>query len=181
MYHYWLRSSVYAMMFLSLIYVLLINHDNAYTPHFLKVWSRYFYKIYNFLYHLRVFVCNCLMYRLFLCFMADFKFHLTMAIWPYICFSKIDNKAALTRAMAISQYITWWRHLMETLSGLLDFCAGNSPVTGEFPAQRPVTRSFDFFFIRALNKRLSVVRLRKLVHLYYQWKCRVCVMRKSRD
>ena len=26
---------------------------------------------------------------------------------------------------------------------------GNSPVTGEFPAQRPVTRSFDVFFDRA--------------------------------
>ena len=32
-------------------------------------------------------------------------------------------------------------------------CAGNSPVTGEFPAQRPVTRSFDVFF--DLNKWLS--------------------------
>ena len=30
------------------------------------------------------------------------------------------------------------------------FCAGNSPVTGELPAQRPVTRSIDgFFFICA--------------------------------
>ena len=28
-------------------------------------------------------------------------------------------------------------------------CAGNSPVTGEFPAQSPVTRSFDVFFICA--------------------------------
>ena len=28
-------------------------------------------------------------------------------------------------------------------------CAGNSPVTGEFPVQRPVTRSFDIFFICA--------------------------------
>ena len=27
-----------------------------------------------------------------------------------------------------------------------DFCAGYSPVTGEFPAQMPVTRSFDIFF-----------------------------------
>ena len=35
---------------------------------------------------------------------------------------------------------------METFSALLAFCAGNSPVTGEFPAQRPVTRSFDAFF-----------------------------------
>ena len=35
---------------------------------------------------------------------------------------------------------------METFSALLSICAGNSPVPGEFPAQRPVTRSFDFFF-----------------------------------
>ena len=30
---------------------------------------------------------------------------------------------------------------------------GNSPVPGEFPAQRPVTRSFDVFFDLRLNKR----------------------------
>ena len=29
------------------------------------------------------------------------------------------------------------------------------PVTGEFPAQRPVTRSFDVFLDLRLNKRLS--------------------------
>ena len=34
-------------------------------------------------------------------------------------------------------------------------CTGNSPRTGEFPAQRPVTRSFDVFFDLRLNKRLS--------------------------
>ena len=49
---------------------------------------------------------------------------------------------------------TWWRHQMETFS-LLALCAGNSPVTGEFPAQRPVTPSFDVFFHLRLNKRLS--------------------------
>ena len=32
---------------------------------------------------------------------------------------------------------------METFSALLAICAGNSPVTGEFPAQRPVTRIWD--------------------------------------
>ena len=32
---------------------------------------------------------------------------------------------------------------------------GNSPVTGEFPSQRPVTRSSDVFFYLRLNKRLS--------------------------
>ena len=43
---------------------------------------------------------------------------------------------------------------METFSALLATSAGNSPVTGEFPAQRPVTRSFDVFFDLRLNKRL---------------------------
>ena len=49
----------------------------------------------------------------------------------------------------------WWRHQMETFSALLAICAGNSPVPGEFPTQRPVTRSFDVFFDLRLNKRLS--------------------------
>ena len=44
---------------------------------------------------------------------------------------------------------------METFSTSLVICAGNSPVTGEFPAQRPVTRGFDVFFDLRLNKRLS--------------------------
>ena len=35
---------------------------------------------------------------------------------------------------------------METFPALLAICAGNSPVSGEFPAQMPVTRSFDIFF-----------------------------------
>ena len=50
---------------------------------------------------------------------------------------------------------TWWRHQMETFSALLALCAGNSSVTGEFPSQRPVTRSFDISFYLCLNKRLS--------------------------
>ena len=44
---------------------------------------------------------------------------------------------------------------METFSAPLALCARNSPVPGEFPAQRPVTRSFDVFFNLCLNKRLS--------------------------
>ena len=32
---------------------------------------------------------------------------------------------------------------MEIFFALLAIYAGNSPVTGEFPAQRPVTRGFD--------------------------------------
>ena len=49
----------------------------------------------------------------------------------------------------------WWRHQMETFSALQALCAGNSPVTGEFFSQRPVTRSFEVYFDRRLNKRLS--------------------------
>ena len=45
---------------------------------------------------------------------------------------------------------------METLSALLAICAGNSPVPGEFPTQRPVTRSFDVFFYLRLDKLLSI-------------------------
>ena len=51
--------------------------------------------------------------------------------------------------------ILWWRHQMETFSALLAICAGNSPGTGEFLTQRPVTQSFDVFFDLRLNKRLS--------------------------
>ena len=51
--------------------------------------------------------------------------------------------------------VSWWRHQMETFSALLAICAGNSLVTGEFPTQRPVTRSFDILFDLRLNKRLS--------------------------
>ena len=49
----------------------------------------------------------------------------------------------------------WWRYQMEIFSALLDFCAGNSPVPGEFPTQRPVTRRFDVYFDLRPNKRLS--------------------------
>ena len=51
--------------------------------------------------------------------------------------------------------ISWWRHQMEIFSALLDLCVGNSPVTGEFRTQRPVTRSFDVFFDLHQNKRLN--------------------------
>ena len=57
-------------------------------------------------------------------------------------------------ANPIGMCSSWWRHHMETFSALLTLCAGNSPIAGEFPSRRPVTRSFDFFYL-GLNKRLS--------------------------
>ena len=41
------------------------------------------------------------------------------------------------------------------ISALLALCAGNSLAIGEFPSQRPLTRSFDVYFDLRLNKRLS--------------------------
>ena len=51
---------------------------------------------------------------------------------------------------AVHYDVIKWKH-----SALLALCAGNSPVTGEFPTQRPVTRSFDVFFDMRVNTRLS--------------------------
>ena len=48
-----------------------------------------------------------------------------------------------------------WCHQMETFSASLALCVGNSPVTVEFPTQRPVMWSFDVFFDLCLNKQLS--------------------------
>ena len=52
-------------------------------------------------------------------------------------------------------FVPWWRHQMESFPALLALCAVNSPVPGEFPSQRPVTRSFKVFFDLCLNKRLG--------------------------
>ena len=53
-----------------------------------------------------------------------------------------------------SKYLgTWWRHQMEPFSALLALCAGTSPVAGEFPTQRPVTRSLMFSLICAWINR----------------------------
>ena len=42
---------------------------------------------------------------------------------------------------------SWWRHQMEAFSALLALCAGNSPVTGEFPSQRTSDADFDVSLI----------------------------------
>ena len=57
-------------------------------------------------------------------------------------------------ALYVLFWLAWWRHQMGTFSALLAICAGNSPVPGEFLAQRPATRSYDVFSDLRLNKRL---------------------------
>ena len=68
------------------------------------------------------------------------------------------NMLFMVECIFVLQFVynkPWWRHEMETFSALLAICAGNSTVAGEFPAQRPVTRSFNVYFYLRLNKRLS--------------------------
>ena len=67
----------------------------------------------------------------------------------------VKENLLATNRLPHRKYETWWRHQMETFSALLAIWTGNSPVLREFPAQSPVTRSFNAFFNLRLNKRLS--------------------------
>ena len=73
--------------------------------------------------------------------------------YVHISTSSIDYWYFLT--MHIIPNHSWWRHQRETFSALLAICAGNSPVSGEFPTQRAVTLSFDVFVYLHPNIRLS--------------------------
>ena len=48
-----------------------------------------------------------------------------------------------------------WNMMTSSNGNIFRVTGPLSPVTGEFPSQRPVTRSFDIFFDLRLNKRLS--------------------------
>ena len=72
---------------------------------------------------------------------GPWRYAYSISRWLYK--SLVDSRGWILWLMA------WWRHQMETFSALLALCADNSPVTDEFPSQRSVTRSFDFFFIYA--------------------------------
>ena len=104
--------------------------------------------------HLR-FIVPCLLGCSITPFLADPSAFTTM---PW--FLKVDwllyNVATAINIMVSLSYwtllyagkgrpVTCWRQQMETFSALLALCAGNSPVTGESPSQRLMTRSFDVF------------------------------------
>ena len=78
-----------------------------------------------------------------------------MSIWVHLIQHLLCGSITYHKAVCQYHICSWWRHQMETFSALLAFGAGNSPVSGKFPAQRPVARSFDVFFDLRLNQRLS--------------------------
>ena len=69
---------------------------------------------------------------------------------------------------------TSWRHYMDTLSVLLALCAGNPPITGGFPAQRPVMRNFDVSFDASLNKLLYTQSKSTHTHTH-TLRCAMCI------
>ena len=80
--------------------------------------------------------------------------HNKLRLWHHVNIVSVPILIC-TGEWRLDRLSAWRRHQMETFSALLAICAGNSPVTGEFPAQRPATRSFDAFFHLRLFKRLS--------------------------
>ena len=52
---------------------------------------------------------------------------------------------------------------------LLALCVGNSPVTGGFPSQRPVTRNLDVFVDLRLNKWLNKQSRRRWFETPSHW------------
>ena len=76
--------------------------------------------------------------------------HLVQLVYTYIFYKKTSFPF-----WGIWVSSSWWHHQRETFFSSQTICLGNSPVPVEFPAQRPVKRSFDIFFHLRLNKRLS--------------------------
>ena len=99
-------------------------------------------RIYSTSQELRTWIALC---RVLSWFGSASFFFISLKVSSYACHSAIEA----------TRKLSWRRQQMETFSALLALCAGHSPVTGEFPAQRPVTRNFDIFFDLCLNKRLS--------------------------
>ena len=67
----------------------------------------------------------------------------------------MDSWNSVHQRVSQNLWTSWWRHQIETFYTLLAICAGNSPLSGEFPTQRPVTLGFYVFFDLRLDKPFS--------------------------
>ena len=99
------------------------------------------------------------------------NFFLPKSMWVVCCIRlegshfiswKIFSKLYWPLKQMITWYATWLlykKYMMkssnENIFRVTGLCVGNSPVTIEFPSQRPVMRSFDVFFDLHLNKWLN--------------------------
>ena len=62
---------------------------------------------------------------------------------PQVSHAVLDNSKGVGFIDGRHDDVIKWKHFP---------CAGNSPVAGEFPSQKPVMRSYDFSFDMCLNK-----------------------------
>ena len=81
--------------------------------------------------------------------------HWGMNKCPTISTNTLSEMYGWEMSKSLKQSASMMTSSNEKISALLAICAVNSPVTSEFPAQRPVTRRFDVSFDLRLNKRLS--------------------------
>ena len=93
---------------------------------------------------------SCIAKMLYLQHCLDYLIEIFMII-----LSDKANCSCLHRSHHCEHAVLWWSHQMETFSALLAICVGNSAVSGEFPAQRPVRWSFDVFFDLRPKKRFG--------------------------
>ena len=106
----------------------------------------------------------------FICLWCGGRMLSTNVYWA-ICYLVI--RLSGTRKRLCLQNIikahTWWRHQMETFSALLALCAGNSPVTDEFPSKGQWRDALMFSLICAwingwVNNRDAVDLIRYGAH-----------------
>ena len=94
--------------------------------------------------------------------------------WDSIVLSNRHNADYKVTHISYEIFLVWWYHQMGTFSALLAFCAGNSPVTGEFHTQRPVIYSLDVFFDLRLNQQISKQWRRRWFETPLCWLWRHC-------
>ena len=66
-------------------------------------------------------------------------------VYPIKYAHSFDALCFVVVSLSVHDDVIKWNHFRVTI------CAGNSPVIGELPAQRPVTRSFDVFICAWIN------------------------------
>ena len=97
-------------------------------------------------------------YDLFKCILMNeyFAFCLKLHMYAFIPENLIDNTTSRLHVLAVSNVSL---NMMTSSNGNIFHVTGplcgEFTGPGEFPTQRPVTRSFDVFFDLRLNKRLS--------------------------
>ena len=162
-----------AVLFIIKYPVLLLKHISTllsyHISHANVLWyDMYRYKFSAFGILTYIYICNEENLRKYYVTLTEISISSLHVLLGYLVNHSETNSGDISD-MAIGIDLTfarfWWFHILRPRClaqhddwkhfRVLGIFAGNSPVTGEFPAQRPGVRSFDVFFDLCLNKRLS--------------------------